>query len=406
MSDFFNSRQNRIYRVFLAAFLVFVIAFIGHHLWTYLHKPYETETVAKTTLVDEILLEGFFVRDELVVPGGENGVLKCNYEDGQRVRAKSDLASVYQSQQEQINLQLIEEYTAEYEQLKSLSGEGAVKGSRIDIIVKQIEQLQSEYVSQLEEKNYTKAKEIKDSLTYQLNKLQLCKGEVSDYRSAMQQLQTKIDLLSQDSDPLYSISAPSNGYFSAKTDGMEAVLNLSIADEMSVSDAVGLLERKKSGSVGLGKIVTSNYWYYCAIAKTDELTAKLRPGQKIDVNFNSLGSGSYSLELIRAEEDENGNTLFVFKSSVMNKNFINARFEKASIRVATYEGIGISKQALRFKDGVKGVYIVRGKNLLFRKVDAVYEDEDIVISRYSTDASYVSLYDNVVIGGELINGGT
>ena len=60
MSDFFYSRQNRIYRVFLTVFLVFVIAFIGHHLWTYLHKPYETETVAKTTLVDEITLDGFF----------------------------------------------------------------------------------------------------------------------------------------------------------------------------------------------------------------------------------------------------------------------------------------------------------------------------------------------------------
>ena len=406
MSDFFYSRQNRIYRVFLTVFLVFVIAFIGHHLWTYLHKPYETETVAKTTLVDEITLDGFFVRDELVVPGGDSGVLKCNYEDGQRVRAGSDLASVYLSQQDQINLQLIEEYTKEYEQLKTLSAEGAVAGSRIDIIVKQIEQLQAEYVGQIQSGNYTKAKEIKDSLTYQLNKLQLCKGDATDYSAAMQQLQTKIGLLSADSKSLYSIAAPANGYFSAKTDGMEAVINLDAADAMTVSDAVGLLDKKKASSSGLGKIVTSNYWYYCAIAKTNELTEQLHEGQKVNVHFSSLGSGSYTLELIRAEKDENGNTLFVFKSSIMNKNFINARYEKASITVASYEGIGISKQALRFKDGVKGVYIVRGKNLLFRRVDPVYEDEDIVISRYSTDASYISLYDNVVIGGELISGGT
>lgn len=399
-----SGRQNRIYKALLTAFLAFVVVFIGHHLWTYLHQPYVTETVAKTTLVDEISLDGFFVRDEQIVSGEDNGVIKCNYEDGKRVREGSVLSAVYQSQQDQINLQLIEEYTRQYEQLQTLSSEGAVKGSRIDIIVKQANQLQSEYIAQIEAGNYTKAKELKESLTYQLNKLQLCKGEVTDYQDAMNSLQQRISELRSDSETKGTITAPVNGYFSSKTDGFEQQLSLDGCDSMTVSDAQSILESKNVNQTGMGKIVTSNYWYYCAIAETSPLTEQLQKGDTVSVKFGSLSASTYSLKLIRAEQDNSGHTLLIFQSSIMNKNFINARFEKASITVASYEGIGISKKALRFKNGVKGVYIVRGTNVLFRRVDPVYEDEDIIISKFTTDAEYVSMYDKVVIGGELISG--
>ncbi len=404
MSGITSSTQNRIYRVFLSLFFVFVVIFIGRHLWSYLHKPYETETVGRTTLVDEITLDGFFVRDEIIVSGSSNGVIKCNYEDGQRVKTGSVLSSVYHSKQDQINLQLVKEYTALYDQLETLSAEGAVKGSRIDIIVKQIEQLQLEYASQVESGNFTKAEEIKDSLTYQLNKLQLCKGETKDYRVAMRTLKGKIDALSADSDTKGNITAAENGYFSSKTDGYEDALCIEDCQNMTAADAAKLLEQKSSVSAGIGKIVTSNYWYYCAVAKTSALTEQLYVGDTVSVKFGSLSAAEYPLQLVRIEDDGSGNTLFVFQSSIMNKNFINARFEKASITVATYEGIGISKKALRFKDGQKGVYIVRGSNLLFKKVESVYEDEDIIISKLSSDASFVSIFDNVVIGGEHISG--
>ncbi len=404
MSGISNSTQNRIYRAFLFLFFLFVVIFIGRHLWSYLHKPYETETVGRTTLVDEITLDGFFVRDEIIVSGADNGVIKCNYEDGQRVKLGSILSSVYHSKQDQINLQLVEEYTALYEQLETLSAEGAVKGSRIDIIVKQIEQLQLEYASQIESGNYQKAEEIKDSLTYQLNKLQLCKGEVTDYNAAMATLESRINALNASSDTKGNITATQNGYFSGKTDGYENTLSIASCEQMTTTDALRLLAGKTSLSAGIGKIVTSNYWYYCAVCETSELTEQLYAGDTVSVKFGSLSTNEYPLELIRIEDDGLGNTLLIFQSSIMNKNFINARFEKASITVATYEGIGISKKALRFKDGQKGVYIVRGSNLLFKKVEAIYEDEDIVISALHSNADYVSIFDNVVIGGEHISG--
>ncbi len=406
MSDIFSNQQNRIHKALLTVFLVFVIIFLGYHLSTYLHKPYETETVATTTFVDEIVLDGFFVRDEQVVSDNKDGIMKCNYEDGQRVREGSDLLSIYGSQQDQINLQLVESYTREYEQLKTLSGEGAVKGSRIDIIVKQIEQLQLEYVEQLESGNFVKAIEIKESLTYQLNKLQLCKGEVSDYNDAMKQLQDKIATLSTQTSVIGNIDSPANGYFSGKTDGFETALSLKQARKLSVADAQQILASPSRTAAGIGKVVTSNDWYYCAIAETSDLTRGLHVGQKVQVKFGSLSPQTYTVTLVRTEENQNGNTLLIFKSSIMNKNFINARFEKASITINAYEGIGISKAAIRFKDKQKGVYIVRGNNLLFRKVDPIYEDEDIIISAFSTDTEYVSLYDKVVVGGELISGGS
>ncbi len=402
MSGGKSNLQNRIYGILLMIFLVLMIVFIGRHLWSYLHKPYQTETVTQTVLVKEIALDGFFVRDESVVEGNTSGILKYNYADGRRVKTGSELCSIYSSQQDQINLQLAEEYKEAYSELKALSSEGSVKGSRIDIVVKQAAQLQLEYVAQLEAGEFAKAKEIKEDLTYQLNKLQLCKGEVTDYNDAMEQLKGKIESLNSGSKALGSVTAPKNGYFSSRVDGLEGSLSLGGCEGMTVADAADILSNKTVSGEGIGKIVVSNYWYYCALADTSELTKALSVGRKVALRFNSLNSDEYALSLIgKVEEEEK--TLLIFQSSIMNKDFINARFERASITVSSYEGVGVSKQALRFQDGVKGVYILRGTTVLFKKLDPAYEDEDIIISRYTNNSDYVSPYDNVIVGGEIIH---
>lgn len=402
MSGGKTNLQNRIYGILLTIFLALVIVFIGHHLWSYLHKPYQTETVTQTVLVKEITLDGFFVRDESLVEGSTSGILKYNYADGRRVKAGSELCSIYSSQQDQINLQLAEEYREAYDELKALSSEGSVKGSRIDIVVKQTAQLQSEYVAQIEAGEFARAKEIKEDLTYQLNKLQLCKGEVTDYNDAMELLQGKIESLSSGSKALGSVTAPKNGYFSSRVDGLEETLSLSGCKDMTVADAADILSDKAVSGEGVGKIVTSNYWYYCALTDTNELTKALSVGKEVELHFSSLNVGECTLSLVaKAEEEEK--TLLVFQSSIMNKDFINARFEHASITISSYDGIGVSKEAQRFQNGVKGVYILRGTTVLFKKLDPIYEDEDIIISRYTTDSDYVSVYDDVIVGGEVIH---
>ena len=54
-------------------------------------------------------------------------------------------------------------------------------------------------------------------------------------------------------------------------------------------------------------------------------------------------------------------------------------------------------------DKITGVYTLLGKTQRFKKVDIIYEDEFIVISKQTENSDYVSVYDQVIIKGKNLN---
>ena len=68
--------------------------------------------------------------------------------------------------------------------------------------------------------------------------------------------------------------------------------------------------------------------------------------------------------------------------------------------VQNYEGIKVPRKAIRFnKDGEKGVYIKLGENIIFRKIDVIFEGDDYVISAANPDSDYLMLYDDIIVEG-------
>ena len=60
----------------------------------------------------------------------------------------------------------------------------------------------------------------------------------------------------------------------------------------------------------------------------------------------------------------------------------------------------IPYKALRFQDGLQGVYVVVNQALEFKKVDIIYDDVGFFISRIdSNDEELVQLYDDIVTEG-------
>ena len=52
-----------------------------------------------------------------------------------------------------------------------------------------------------------------------------------------------------------------------------------------------------------------------------------------------------------------------------------------------------------FQGEQKGVYVMLGKDIIFKKIDVIYEneDEDYVISRNTSDDEFLLLYDQILL---------
>ena len=87
-----------------------------------------------------------------------------------------------------------------------------------------------------------------------------------------------------------------------------------------------------------------------------------------------------------------------------------------------YSGLKIPREAIRFADIVevqededgneissvtnyKGVYTSKGEQVVFKKIDVIYEGGNYVLSAvHDDDASYLALYDDIMIEGVDSNG--
>ena len=60
----------------------------------------------------------------------------------------------------------------------------------------------------------------------------------------------------------------------------------------------------------------------------------------------------------------------------------------------------VSSVACSVTSNYKGVYIQKGEQVVFRRIDVIYEGTDYVISRiHDGDQDYLALYDDIMIEG-------
>ena len=67
-----------------------------------------------------------------------------------------------------------------------------------------------------------------------------------------------------------------------------------------------------------------------------------------------------------------------------------------------YEGIRVPRKAIRFnKNNDKGVYVILGQRIMFKKIDSIYECDEYILSKITSDDEYISMYDDIICEGEI-----
>ena len=117
------------------------------------------------------------------------------------------------------------------------------------------------------------------------------------------------------------------------------------------------------------------------------------------------------------DEGNPAKSIFIIQCSAFNYDLVQHRVEDAEIIKGESSGLKVPRDAIRFADVTdtvtdengeeksvtvrsKGVYVLKGEQADFKKIDVCFEGSDYVLSAvHENDPEYLALYDNILIEG-------
>lgn len=180
------------------------------------------------------------------------------------------------------------------------------------------------------------------------------------------------------------IKSEFNGIFSYFTDGFEKDLHLSM--DLSNINFDNYKVNKEIDKNILGKIVNGRK---CLILCDKQIDLK-------DDLYLKFGNSNNEIKckLLRSNNNQS-----IFETEV-DDDLIDLRLEDVKIKVESCNGFKIPKNAIHEENGIKGVFIVDRKILVFKEIDIRYETDKFVICDYDEDKpNQLQENDTVVISG-------
>lgn len=392
-----NSLASKIIAILISLLL---FAYVGYQAYISFYNPYETEIVKEGTYIFDVDLDGFFVRNESLLETKKQGVISYRFKNAEKVSKGTVVATMYEQKSDLYNLKRVEELQQEKAILQEVVN--SQNTEKLDSLSNQINASQMELLKQIDDGNFTNLNATYKDLLLNMNKKALLINGETNLTQTIENIDNQIaELTSQISKKNVDVYTSKSGYFCSEVDGFETIFTLDYLKSLSVDDVQQKLKNQKvEVPDSIGRIQPDTTWYFVSLidAKKADLFQK---GKTVTLKFSSKVSKEVTATVndIIIEKD-NEKSIIVFTGDVFDEDISSMRFEKPKAILQSFSGIKIPKEAIRFQNGQKGVYILLGKTIRFRLVEPVYEDEDILVSEVTSDSKYVSVYDKVITKGK------
>lgn len=378
-----------------------IAIYFGFYVFDTLNDPFSTTLAYAYTEYDSAQAQGLLVREEQVLTTQE-GIVEVVCGESKKVAVGELVARVYRDSRAKSDYAQLERLEQEIALLQSVagSGVGVESAARLDEdILDSVVELRasvalSDYTQMQEQIQQVKSNVLKRGYTY---------GDgvtVADLQARLKQLkQERSDQSQQFSGAATNIRASRAGVFSSYVDGYESRLTPEELPQMTLAQLDQMLEEGTSlpGSGCVGKIITSNRWYF--VCRLDEETAARLPVKDKDKTITVRFTGDFSQDVkMRVEQvgkPENGQALAIFSSDRYLARTTQLRQQTAQVIFDGFEGLRVPKQALRMEyenytdkeTGVEiqnrrlGVYVLVGGRAEFKEVKVVAEGSDYYVLR-------------------------
>ena len=355
------------------------------------YRPVKTEIALERTVSNAVTTQGFIVRDETYVKADAVGTLVPLVTDGKRVARGDDVAVVFNSEVSARNYAKIRELESDIAYFESLKNKIGIQTSNVE--------------------GY---EPYEDAVCEAITSRQLSTGTVIDPTEQLQTLKAELAALQGQSGGFITVKADNPGYYIGHVDGYETAFDYEKAKTATGEEINALLSATPTPTEALqncmGKLVDSFNWYLLCVIDSQS-AASLSSGSHITVEFPLSSAEAISAEVVSVQNAGPDSAAVVLRSNLMNPQYAGLRKEQIRLVLQNFTGYRVNNKAIREVDGQKGVYILSGNIMKFKKVHIAYSDETYSICVTPKDkdgnllSGYVSLYDEIIVEGTDLHDG-
>ena len=385
---------------------VFMLVTVFHQFVQIFEDDYTTETATVYSSAEKVTFNGVYIRNETVVSGGKSGVLSYPSSDGSKVAKDSVVAYVYKSANDIYINQQIESLKNEVEILKKEQSPGTTVVAQPEFISSLIDEKYRTITTLTARNDLSSLRSESDDFQMLTGIYQIVIGEETDYNDRIEQLEKQIKLLeAKQNNPIDIITVPNSGYFISYVDGYEDILSTDKLSSITADDIKEVIKNDgynaaKVSKKAVGKIVDDYEWDLVGIVNPKD--ASFNPGKEVKVKLSSTPDLLTAKIADVIETDDPEECVIVLSCEKLNFNLVQYRTERVEIILDDFNGIKVPREAVRFnKNNEKGVYVLLGQRIAFKKVDVIYECDEYLLSAITSDTSYISVYEDIILSGEI-----
>ncbi|MEG1999868.1 MAG: HlyD family efflux transporter periplasmic adaptor subunit [Evtepia sp.] len=360
----------------IALIFLAIIAYIGFSAFHGVFNPFETVRVYTGTIEDTQTLNGWIVRDELVLPSVE-GLVNLRATENEKLAKGQVIALTYR---DELSMGSQENTRTLTNQLSSLnyaladnSPSGTVLEEQLQAGMCSLRSAAGDYESLIDDAAAFKGLILRREYLYApdvATAMGLASISLGESLTALQN-----SVHSSSSNAVY---ASQSGVFSTRLDGFESVFTSQSISPVSVSKLKNLAAQHTQSLSSVGKLVTSSQWYYAAILEAEHAN-RFAVGTEVSLRFASVTT-PITMNVTEISAIEDGSVAILFSGNRALSDVIGLRAQSAEAVFRQNTGIRVPKQAVRvLEDNAVGVYTVTGYTAEFKPVSILAESEDFYL---------------------------
>ena len=395
-SGLFNNITTRVLSALLIGLLFIVI---GGNIYRYINDRHDTKEAVLCTINEDIAFDGVMIRDEKVVTYNSGDIISYVYPDGSKVSSGDTVAKLFSSEENALASGRLEKTAEKLELLRKAQKFGNTDYIQPEAISRKIDDAYKLLVSCVNDRRYDDLGSQRNELLLYMNIYSVISNASADYNVKIAELEAEAARLREQSESAKAvITAPSTGYFVSYCDGYEDTLKKSMAMSLTKENIEqiisGAAERQKSVPDSyVGKMFDDYQSYIVGVIDSDpRVTEDSR--LKLASDFTDT---LYDVTVVSCKDAGGGKSVVVMSCDCVDASLASSRIHSMQIIFDEYSGIKVPRSAIRFQGAEKGVYVILGEDITFKKINVVYEGSDFVISENTSDDEYLRLYDQILL---------
>ena len=401
--------SNKMSNVLLGLLSASVLATFGTIFYHFVDTSYETETAIRATADEAVVFQGVYVRDENVLTYSGTGAVSYRISDGGKVAVGDVIAEIYPDESAIEQKQQIDTLQEKLDTLQRISSPGTLEQAQPADLSRQATQYYKDIVKGREQESLRSVSASRQKFLEALSMYQIVvsKGAIS-FDSQIADLNAQIQTLqASQSQAVGDVVSDASAYFVSHVDGFESQLNEESLSDMTPEKLNDIIQEASKGSNVsadgvIGKTVSNYDWYMLGVIDNTDL--KYQVGDSVTLRLISTGAEAPATIQELRSTGTDGKVLAVVSCETMTSDFVQNRTERVEMIRGEFE---VEETTTDEKTGeektetvnCRGVYVLDGEKVEFRRLDVIYEGKDYVLSSLNAGDGYLIQYDSIIVEG-------